>query len=554
MAKRELEQPTTTTKRELEQPSCSGSTSCSSAKRARFSIDTLLEGRHSPAAESTECSPCPSPDFPTSEVKAARPTATTTCSTTSTTSARGDQLDGIECRLEGAELWEKFFELGTEMIITKSGRAINIETQTTWVAIALLVISSPPPPPPPMLPYHRQPGATAIMSRQITTPRRNVEHGDLSQQKNRWWVNATEFGKEGDCAGPMQDRAMSLKNHEERMFPTVKVSISNIDPEGLYYVFLDVIPVDNKRYRYIYNKSAWLTAGKAEPAPKNRLYLHPDSPYTGEQLLKQVVSFEKAKLTNNEIDKAGHLILNSMHKYQPRIHIVRRNKGQHLDHNKMNLNEEVHRTFVFTETQFMAVTAYQNQLITKLKIEKNPFAKGFRDPSGRSPEYEPLPQSGGRQGNAVVESVDAVTCAVLADAVLTELIRPAVERHQSVTGQIGKSANLDIAFLSLNIFNVLSLLFIIRLTFPCYLGATTRSKSDLVVTRLGRNRSFSTSEDDMIVVLPKHTVDPRQVFDPDQIAENSYFDDVKKKKGKKIGPKAVVMQTRLAFGMKDELL
>ncbi|KIH47373.1 hypothetical protein ANCDUO_22568 [Ancylostoma duodenale] len=27
--------------------------------------------------------------------------------------------------------------------------------------------------------------------------------------------------------------------------------------------------------------------------------------------------------------------------------------------------------------------------ITKLKIEKNPFAKGFRDPSGRSPEYEP---------------------------------------------------------------------------------------------------------------------------------------------------------------------
>ncbi|KAJ1350387.1 T-box protein 12 [Parelaphostrongylus tenuis] len=172
------------------------------------------------------------------------------------------------------------------------------------------------------------------------------------------------------------------------MFPTVKVSVSNIDADGLYYIFLDVIPVDNKRYRYIYNKSAWLTAGKAEPAPKNRLYLHPDSPYTGEQLLKQVVSFEKAKLTNNEIDKAGHLILNSMHKYQPRIHIVRRNKGHHLDHHKVNLPEEIHRTFVFTETQFMAVTAYQNQLITKLKIEKNPFAKGFRDPNDRSPEYE----------------------------------------------------------------------------------------------------------------------------------------------------------------------
>nr|CDJ89820.1 Transcription factor domain containing protein [Haemonchus contortus] len=294
MAKRELEQ-STTTKRELEQPSCSGSISCSSAKRARFSIDTLLEERHSPP-EYSDCSPCPSPNFPNHDAKAALSKSVATCSTSTTTSASSDRLDGIECRLEGAELWEKFYELGTEMIITKSGR---------------------------------------------------------------------------------------------RMFPTVKVSISNIDTDGLYYVFLDVIPVDNKRYRYIYNKSAWLTAGKAEPAPKNRLYLHPDSPYTGEQLLKQVVSFEKAKLTNNEIDKAGHLILNSMHKYQPRIHIVRRNKGQHLDHNKINLTEEVHRTFVFPETQFMAVTAYQNQLITKLKIEKNPFAKGFRDPSGRSPEYEP---------------------------------------------------------------------------------------------------------------------------------------------------------------------
>ncbi|CAD6194437.1 unnamed protein product [Caenorhabditis auriculariae] len=145
------------------------------------------------------------------------------------------------------------------------------------------------------------------------------------------------------------------------MFPTVKVSVSNVDYDALYYVFLDVIPVDAKRYRYIYNKSAWLTAGKAEPAPRNRLYLHPDSPFSGEQLLKQVISFEKAKLTNNEVDKAGH----------------------------MTLTDEEHGTFVFPETQFMAVTAYQNQLITKLKIEKNPFAKGFRDPSGRSPDYEP---------------------------------------------------------------------------------------------------------------------------------------------------------------------
>lgn len=31
-------------------------------------------------------------------------------------------LETIDCHLETKELWEKFFELGTEMIITKTGR------------------------------------------------------------------------------------------------------------------------------------------------------------------------------------------------------------------------------------------------------------------------------------------------------------------------------------------------------------------------------------------------------------------------------------------------
>ena len=31
-------------------------------------------------------------------------------------------LEGAECRLETRELWRRFFDLGTEMIITKTGR------------------------------------------------------------------------------------------------------------------------------------------------------------------------------------------------------------------------------------------------------------------------------------------------------------------------------------------------------------------------------------------------------------------------------------------------
>ena len=65
-------------------------------------------------------------------------------------------------------------------------------------------------------------------------------------------------------------------------------------------------------------------------------------------------------------------ILNSMHKYQPRFHLVRAS-------DIMQLPYSTFRTYVFKETEFIAVTAYQNEKITQLKIDHNPFAKGFRE-------------------------------------------------------------------------------------------------------------------------------------------------------------------------------
>jgi len=91
------------------------------------------------------------------------------------------------------------------------------------------------------------------------------------------------------------------------MFPTLRVSFAGVEPDGRYAVLLDVVPVDGKRYRYAYHRSSWLVAGKADPPLPSRLYLHPDSPFTGDQLLKQTVSFEKLKLTNNALDKSGHV-------------------------------------------------------------------------------------------------------------------------------------------------------------------------------------------------------------------------------------------------------
>jgi len=187
------------------------------------------------------------------------------------------------------------------------------------------------------------------------------------------WDKFAEFGTE-----------MIITRTGRRMFPTVRCSFTNLDMEAAgpgtkYIVLLDIVPCDNKRYRYAYHRSSWLVAGKADPPPPHRLYCHPDAPFTGEQLKKQVVSFEKVKVTNNESDNSGQVILNSMHKFQPRVYLVMRAAGENGP--VTDIEKEKYRTFVFPETQFTAVTAYQNQLITKLKIESNPFAKGFRDSS-----------------------------------------------------------------------------------------------------------------------------------------------------------------------------
>lgn len=87
------------------------------------------------------------------------------------------------------------------------------------------------------------------------------------------------------------------------------------------------------------------------------------------------------------LSRLSQIVLNSMHRYQPRIHLVRLTGPQSVPQSARELQHMDHKTFVFPATVFTAVTAYQNQLITKLKIDSNPFAKGFRD-SSRLTEYD----------------------------------------------------------------------------------------------------------------------------------------------------------------------
>ncbi|XP_036976743.1 T-box transcription factor TBX2b-like [Acanthopagrus latus] len=176
--------------------------------------------------------------------------------------------------------------------------------------------------------------------------------------QNLW----SEFHKRGT--------EMVITKSGRRMFPPFKVRVDSLDETAKYILLMDIVAVDECRYKF--HNSRWMVAGKADPEMPKRMYIHPDSPSKGEQWMSKPVAFHKLKLTNNISDKHGYTILNSMHKYQPRFHIVRAN-------DIMKLPYSTFRTYVFPETEFIAVTAYQNEKITQLKIDNNPFAKGFRD-------------------------------------------------------------------------------------------------------------------------------------------------------------------------------
>uniref|UniRef100_A0A3Q3JXA1 T-box domain-containing protein n=1 Tax=Monopterus albus TaxID=43700 RepID=A0A3Q3JXA1_MONAL len=164
---------------------------------------------------------------------------------------------------------------------------------------------------------------------------------------------------------------MIITKAGRRMFPSYKVKVTRMNPKTKYILLIDIVPADDHRYKFCDNK--WMIAGKAEPAMPGRLYVHPDSPATGAHWMRQLVSFQKLKLTNNHLDPFGHIILNSMHKYQPRLHIVKADEN-----NAFGSKNTAYCTHVFHETAFISVTSYQNNKITQLKIENNPFAKGFR--------------------------------------------------------------------------------------------------------------------------------------------------------------------------------
>ncbi|XP_016973100.1 T-box transcription factor TBX6 [Drosophila rhopaloa] len=209
-----------------------------------------------------------------------------------------------------------------------------------------------PDPFPPMLPIP--------MPRHVIMPPRVTLPGvEMTLQNDDLWKQFHQIGTE-----------MIITKSGRRMFPSMRLSVSGLEDESNYCVLLEMVPIGDCRYKF--SGSQWVPAGGAEPQSPQRMYLHPDSPATGAHWQAQPILFNKVKLTNNTLDNSGHIVLASMHKYQPRLHVIR-------TADLAQIPWAPQQAFVFAETEFVAVTAYQNDRITKLKIDNNPFAKGFRE-------------------------------------------------------------------------------------------------------------------------------------------------------------------------------
>lgn len=145
----------------------------------------------------------------------------------------------------------------------------------------------------------------------------------------------------------------------------MEYNVTGLVPELDYIPYLEFNL--SARCRMKYNKaSGWQAAGAEDPqSPKNRV-AHPEGHKPGAFWVKNGINFKGVKITNTSRPPANQVVLSSMHKYLPRLVLVQVNSGARRD-------------FIFNECEFIAVTAYQSDSVTALKVYNNKFAKGFRE-------------------------------------------------------------------------------------------------------------------------------------------------------------------------------
>uniref|UniRef100_G3PG96 T-box domain-containing protein n=1 Tax=Gasterosteus aculeatus TaxID=69293 RepID=G3PG96_GASAC len=195
---------------------------------------------------------------------------------------------------------------------------------------------------------------------------------------------------------------MILTKQGRRMFPYCRYRLSGLDPNRQYSLVLSIVP--SNKYKYRWSSTKWEITGRAEQQGQclSRAFAHHYSPGLGTEWMNTLVSFYKLKLTNQPQDLDGYAVLHSLHRYIPRLHVIPVPDGNAPSPAQPVVMGPESMTFTFPQTEFMAVTTYQNFRITQLKINHNPFAKGFRD-DGNNPRLSRLAQAAEAKSVAVTE-------------------------------------------------------------------------------------------------------------------------------------------------------
>ncbi|CAL8082982.1 unnamed protein product [Calicophoron daubneyi] len=185
---------------------------------------------------------------------------------------------------------------------------------------------------------------------------------------------------------------MIATNSGRRLFPSLSIDVQGLIPSDEYIFIIDLVLTEPHLFKH--QGGQWLISSHADeqkPAEKsvNHVYIQEDSPKTGAYWMESGVNFTRAKITNNKDTMIKNMIqVQSMRRYLPRYTILRVCSHESVTATSSNPTYTTTTgerqidfigSYIIPGTQFFTVTAYQNPDVIRVKIDNNPFAKGFRN-------------------------------------------------------------------------------------------------------------------------------------------------------------------------------
>ncbi|CCD73786.1 T-box domain-containing protein [Caenorhabditis elegans] len=165
-----------------------------------------------------------------------------------------------------------------------------------------------------------------------------------------------------------QCNEMIITKIGRNLFPILEFAFKGLCEHLNYKIGVTMEPISYQKLKF--------TAGRWESLDIQEEMVQPNEVFlmkSGRELLQRGLKLEKLKLTNSKdaLQKSDQMIrVQSMRQYMPVLNIYEISPvGAHNQIGK----------FQFPETKFIAVTAYQSELVKQLKVQKNKFAQGFRE-------------------------------------------------------------------------------------------------------------------------------------------------------------------------------